>query len=76
MDPWWNPAVENQAIDRSHRIGQNKVVQVFRLISRGTIEEKIYQLQNIKQEISGEILDNDEVFINKMSTDDIKNLLL
>ena len=48
FDPWWNPAVEAQAIDRTHRIGQDRTVIAYRLISRGTIEEKIYDLQQRK----------------------------
>ncbi len=57
IDPWWNPAVENQAINRAHRIGQNKNVMVYRFISKNTIEEKIKKLQNKKQALSDEILD-------------------
>lgn len=48
LDPWWNPAAENQAIDRAHRIGQNNNVMVYRMVSEGTIEEKVLQLQKRK----------------------------
>jgi SNF2 family DNA or RNA helicase len=51
FDPWWNPAVEDQATDRAHRIGQDKVVHVMKLITRGTIEEKIFALQQKKKEL-------------------------
>lgn len=59
-DPWWNPAVENQAIDRSHRIGQNKPVNAYRLICRDSIEEKIYALQQQKQTLADSIIRIDE----------------
>jgi SNF2 family DNA or RNA helicase len=55
-DPWWNPAVEDQAIDRVHRIGQTKDVNVYRLIARGTVEEKILDLKQRKREITGRVL--------------------
>ncbi|MGL5021429.1 MAG: helicase-related protein, partial [Mycoplasmatales bacterium] len=76
VDPWWNPAVENQAIDRTHRIGQKQIVQVFRLISKDTIEEKIYKLQNLKKDISDDMLSDDAVFLNTLSQDQIRDLLL
>lgn len=57
LDPWWNPAIENQAMDRAHRIGQKRVVTVIRLISSQTIEEKILQLHETKQTLSDDILD-------------------
>ncbi|MBQ1730904.1 MAG: DEAD/DEAH box helicase [Bacteroidales bacterium] len=57
LDPWWNPAIENQAMDRAHRIGQKRVVTVIRLISSQTIEEKIVQLHETKQALSDDILD-------------------
>ncbi len=62
FDPWWNPAVENQASDRAHRYGQENVVEVIKLIAKGTIEEKIIQLQEnkntlIEQFINGELSD-------------------
>jgi SNF2 family DNA or RNA helicase len=57
LDPWWNPAIENQAMDRAHRIGQQRVVSVIRLISAQTIEEKILQLHETKQALTDEILE-------------------
>ena len=56
MDPWWNPAIESQATDRSHRIGQMKAVTVYHLISQGTIEEKIQRLHERKQNLVSNIL--------------------
>ena len=57
LDPWWNPAIENQAMDRAHRLGQKRVVSVIRLISQHTIEEKILRLHETKQNLSDDILD-------------------
>lgn len=75
MDPWWNPAVENQAIDRSHRIGQKNKVQVFRLISKGTIEEKILDLKEDKEKLIGQVLENETNDISKLSSEDLIELL-
>ncbi len=74
FDPWWNPAVENQAIDRAHRIGQNKTVNVYRLMTRGTIEEKIYQLQARKKVVFDEVLSSNETFIKRMKREDIMEI--
>ena len=59
LDPWWNPAVEAQAIDRAHRIGQAKRVFAYRLITRETVEEKVLALQAIKRELADAILSED-----------------
>jgi len=56
FDPWWNPAVEAQAIDRTHRIGQDRTVIAYRLLAAGTVEEKIFELQQRKAALSREIL--------------------
>ncbi|MDP4147500.1 MAG: C-terminal helicase domain-containing protein, partial [Bacillota bacterium] len=56
FDPWWNPAVEAQATDRAHRIGQREIVEVIKLVAKGTIEEKIILLQEDKKELIGNIL--------------------
>jgi SNF2 family DNA or RNA helicase len=56
MDPWWNPAVEDQASDRAHRIGQTKPVTVYRLVSKGTIEERILEMHNSKRALASELL--------------------
>lgn len=74
LDPWWNPAVEAQAIDRTHRIGQKEKVTAYRLIARGTIEEKIRMLQTHKQEIANAIFDHKELS-QKLSVDDFEYLL-
>lgn len=60
FDPWWNPAVEEQAVDRAHRIGQKNTVEVIKLIAKGTIEEKIYNIQEKKKEIIEKVLDGEE----------------
>ena len=56
FDPWWNPAVENQATDRAHRIGQEQVVNVVKLIAKGTVEERVLQLQESKKELIDAIM--------------------
>jgi SNF2 family DNA or RNA helicase len=73
LDPWWNPAAENQAISRAHRIGQNKKVFVYRFITSDSIEEKILQLQERKSAIADMFINNNNPF-RGMSHDDIKNL--
>ena len=77
FDPWWNPAVEDQATDRAHRIGQKNVVEVIKLISSGTIEEKIVELQDSKRELINKILGDDlsvGSFINTLKEDEIIDL--
>jgi len=73
-DPWWNLSVENQATDRTHRIGQTKKVQVYKLITKNSIEEKIYDLQQRKKELIDNMLSTDTKFINKLSKEDIMGL--
>lgn len=73
-DPWWNISVENQATDRTHRIGQTKKVQVYKLITKNSIEEKIYDLQKRKEELIDNMLSIDTKFINKLSKEDILGL--
>lgn len=75
LDPWWNPAVEEQASDRAHRIGQKKVVQVFKMITKDSIEEKIYDLQNKKKELIDSIIKEGEVFISSLSEKEILDIL-
>ena len=58
MDPWWNPAVEEQAADRAHRIGQEKPVNVYRIVSEKTVEEKVLKLQDRKRQIADAALHN------------------
>ncbi len=75
LDPWWNPAVEAQAVDRAHRIGQTRPVFAYRLISRGTVEEKIMELQGSKKQLADAILSADKSLIGDLSADDLKILL-
>ena len=78
LDPWWNPQAENQATDRTHRIGQTKTVEVIKLICRGTIEEKIISLQEKKKKLSDAILEqgmDDSTIINNLTEKEIKDLL-
>ncbi|MGF7144247.1 superfamily II DNA or RNA helicase [Anaerotaenia torta] len=73
-DPWWNPAVEDQATDRAYRIGQQNKVHVMKLITKGTIEEKIFKLQRKKKELSDSIISSKEVFINSLSKAELEEL--
>ncbi|MFS0714753.1 DEAD/DEAH box helicase [Microbacterium sp. 2P01SA-2] len=75
LDPWWNPAAEQQAIDRTHRIGQDRPVTVYRLIAAGTIEEKVVELQRRKARLISAVLDADGAFSNALTADDIRQLL-
>ena len=78
LDLWWNPQVENQATDRAHRIGQKKIVEVIKLIAKGTIEEKILELQEKKRILSEKLIEGDTRDVNMISSlteRDIKNLL-
>lgn len=74
FDPWWNPAVEEQATDRAYRIGQKNVVQVIRLITHGTIEEKIYELQQRKRAMIESVIQPGETLLSKMSHNEILQL--
>lgn len=79
FDPWWNPAIEDQATDRAHRFGQKSNVEVIKLIAKGTIEEKILKLQEDKKEIIGEIMNGDYKdgsLLGTLSEDEIKELFL
>ena len=73
-DPWWNPATENQATDRAYRIGQDKPVFVYKLITRGTVEEKIQQLQKDKAALAAGLLEGKEAGQWKLAADDIEAL--
>ena len=74
FDPWWNPAVEDQATDRAHRIGQTKVVTTYRLIAKGTIEEKILELSAKKRELVGAVLSEDAGGAKKLTKTDVESL--
>ncbi|MBF4462415.1 MULTISPECIES: DEAD/DEAH box helicase [unclassified Rathayibacter] len=75
LDPWWNPAAEAQAVDRAHRIGQERRVNVYRLVARDTIEEKIVRLQERKARLSAATLDEGELFAAALTAEDIRELL-
>ncbi|MFJ4297633.1 SNF2-related protein [Curtobacterium sp. NPDC089689] len=75
LDPWWNPAAENQAVDRTHRIGQTRSVNVNRLIAEDTIEEKVLALAAKKAELFATMIDDDALFADDLSADDIRSLL-
>ena len=72
FDPWWNPAVEEQASDRAYRIGQKNTVHVMKLITKDTIEEKIYALQQRKKKLIDSIIKPGETIISKLSEEEIK----
>jgi SNF2 family DNA or RNA helicase len=74
-DPWWNPAVEDQATDRAHRIGQKRTVYSVKMITRGTVEEKVLAMQKRKREIIDATLENDEQVMGKLTWDDVRELL-
>jgi SNF2-related domain/Helicase conserved C-terminal domain len=74
LDPWWNPATEAQAVDRTHRIGQTRNVMVYRLIATGTIEEKVMALKARKAELFSSVIDSDGAFSSTLSADDIRAL--
>ena len=75
LDPWWNPATETQAIDRTHRIGQDKHVNVYRLVSQDTIEEKVVALQHRKRELFTQVVDGGALANGTITADDIRGLL-
>ncbi|HEY1920683.1 MAG TPA: DEAD/DEAH box helicase [Streptosporangiaceae bacterium] len=75
LDPWWNPATEAQAVDRTHRIGQTRNVMVYRLVARDTIEEKVMALKARKAKLFSSVMDDDAVFSTTLNADDIRALL-
>jgi hypothetical protein len=75
LDPWWNPAVEQQAIDRSHRIGQDKKVFIYKFIAKDTVEEKILALQNRKKRLASSLITTEESFFKSLSKEDIREIL-
>ncbi len=74
VDPWWNPAVEQQAIDRTHRIGQTKNIFAYRMICKDTIEDKIMQLQERKRILAKELISDDPTFVKSLSKEDVEYL--
>ena len=74
-DPWWNLAVQNQATDRAHRIGQTKKVTVYKLIAKGTIEEKIQKLQEKKKDLADQVIGGEAAQLGSLSREEIMELL-
>ena len=74
VDPWWNPAVEQQAIDRTHRIGQTKNIFAYRMICKDTIEDKIMQLQERKRTLAKELISDDQTFVKGLTKEDVEYL--
>ncbi|HEY8936156.1 MAG TPA: SNF2-related protein [Cyclobacteriaceae bacterium] len=75
LDPWWNPAVEAQAVDRAHRIGQKRKVFTYKFITRNSVEEKILMLQQRKLKLTTELITTEESFVKQLSKDDIVQML-
>jgi len=75
-DLWWNPAVEQQAADRAHRIGQKKVVQVIRLVTQGTVEDKMYELQQKKKNLIDEVIQPGQEALSSLTEQDIREILM
>ena len=74
LDPWWNPAVEDQASDRAHRIGQERPVTIYRLIMQDSIEEKILRLHHDKRDLANDLLEGSETTA-RLTEDELLNLL-
>nr|WP_268762037.1 C-terminal helicase domain-containing protein [Frankia casuarinae] len=74
LDPWWNPATEEQAVDRTHRIGQSRNVMVYRLVARDTIEEKVMAMKDRKARLFSSVMDDGDVFSSTLDADDIREL--
>ena len=75
FDRWWNPAVENQATDRAHRIGQNQTVYVYKFIASGTLEEHIDQMLEQKQALSDLLIDGGDSWLTELSTQQLKTIM-
>ncbi len=74
MDPWWNPAVEAQATDRAHRIGQTRPVVVYKVVAENTVEEKIIELQDKKRELFESVVEADGIGGGALTIDDIRSI--
>lgn len=74
FDPWWNPAVEDQATDRAYRLGQKNNVQVLKFITKNTVEEKIYKLQEKKKDMIDQMIQPGENFLSKLTEQEICEL--
>jgi SNF2 family DNA or RNA helicase len=75
FDPWWNPAVEDQATDRAYRIGQERTVYSIKLITRGTVEEKVLELQKKKRAVIDATIESDQQVMQSLSWEDVQELL-
>jgi SNF2 family DNA or RNA helicase len=75
LDPWWNPAVEAQAVDRTHRIGQRRPVNVYRMVASGTIEEKVMALKARKAALFSQVVDEDALMSSPLGAEDVRALL-
>ena len=75
LDPWWNPAVEAQAVDRAHRIGQDKKVFTYKFITRNSVEEKILELQKRKLKLAQNLITTDESIYKSFSKEEIESIL-
>jgi SNF2 family DNA or RNA helicase len=75
-DLWWNPAVEQQAADRAHRIGQKKVVQVIRLVTQGTVEDKMYELQQKKKNMIDEVIGPGQEALTALTEQELRDILM
>ena len=75
LDPWWNPAVEAQAVDRTHRIGQQRPVIVYRLVATDTIEEKVMALKARKAALFAQVVDDDALMSAPLGADDVRQLV-
>jgi SNF2 family DNA or RNA helicase len=75
LDRWWNPAVEDQATDRAFRIGQTRNVQVHKLVSSGTIEERIDEMITAKRELAERVVGTGESWLTELSTDELRDLV-
>ena len=74
VDPWWNPAIEQQAIDRTHRIGQTKNIFAYRMICKDTVEDKILSLQERKKALANELIAEESSFVKSLTKEDIEYL--
>ncbi|MBE9465040.1 DEAD/DEAH box helicase [Dyadobacter subterraneus] len=75
LDPWWNPAIEAQAVDRAHRIGQDRTVFTYKFITKNSVEEKILALQKTKKQLADDLISNEDGFIKSLSREDVLSLL-
>ncbi len=75
LDPWWNPAIESQAVDRAHRMGQSRPVHAYRLIARDTVEEKVLELQGKKRELAASILGQGKSVLGDLTRTELEVLL-